>query len=681
MARPRGLEARPVRHRRSRQDWVKFRDSVEQAYAQKITSIERVDRGLTAAAQVLDESLDSQQPNAVTRTWQHAVFGYTYTVPELNACAMYYGNALSRCELVVGKRNPDGTVEQGFDGDEPAEGFDGAIADEAAEIISGFRAPIGGQSELLRRYGELMFLVGELYFVPFDTPAGMVWECLSTLELRRDGQNGRWTRYSGPGYRDEPLLPGTNPIRVWRPAANYSKTSSSSIRSSLEILEELVVLTRLVRASAISRMALSGILFIPDELDFPEDDEAEDGDLSEATSPLITDIVNTAAKAIDDPASAAAFVPYLLQGPAEYGEKIHHIPFQGDDQENVIKRREALERFAQGVDLPVEVVTGYEGTTYANAFQVDQDKFTFHFQPALQILCDALSAAYLWPAMAKNRGIQPEDLKGAPYPDDILQAAVTFDASKLISRPDRAKDIIEAYKVDESQTAIANAELREGVGLEGEGGPDEEEVARRLDAKRLVHIREVIQGPPSDAAVPIEQADKAVVPGKSAGREVIAEAADGRAVQQATEEATVTASATAALDSLAHRIAGGAELAAERALERIGAKLRSRLKGERAAQFASVPNARLAKNLGADELARLSAGDIDKVTQTEAVAFSRAVSRWAGEAGVDGAKEIAAGATRMLTALVQSEIHADPGGTNGHVLVSTREIALMVGAV
>ncbi len=106
--------------------------------------LKKINEALTAAAAVMDPSAtNAPAPNALTRTWQHAAFGYVNTVGELNAGRMYVGNALSRCTLAVGKRNPDGSVEQGYDGEEPVEDLDNAIAAEAAELIAQIKSPMG----------------------------------------------------------------------------------------------------------------------------------------------------------------------------------------------------------------------------------------------------------------------------------------------------------------------------------------------------------------------------------------------------------------------------------------------------------------------------------------------------------------------------------------------------------
>lgn len=659
------LAAVPPKRPRSASERLSDRRSeVKTALDHRSRRLAAIQEGLTAAAELAEKGAiykGAGAQNSVSRTWQRAALSYCHTVPELNAAKLYVGNCLARIQLKVGKRNPDGTVDEAFDGAEPVEGLDPTVAADAAEIVSSIRSEIGGQSELLRGYGEKMFITGELWLIPEDTPAGMVFEVLSIEELVRDGDI--FVRYYGPGYDSEPLPDGTRPIRIWRRDTEWSRLADSSVRSCLEILEELVVLTRLVRSAAISRMSLTGILAIADEFDMPADD-GSGADSLEATNPLAVDIINTGAKAIDDPASAAAWMPYILQGPADLIERgIKHIPFQSDGAEHVVKRREALERLAQGLDLPMEVVLGHQSTTFANASVISQDTFKLHIEPTVVMFCDALTLRVLWPALAVKRGLDAERVAEAGYPAEVLTVAVSYDASELISRPDRAKDIIAAYKADMSQTAIRLAELRMALGLDPDQVPDDLEVARRVDAIRLSKIREVIAAPAADAAVPIDKAADAVVPGQSGGAaEIAAQSAISRAapadetVSGAEQTKVLKDQVAAATNGLAQRVAGAAELTIERAAEKMGARLRSKAKGADAAMVANVANVDVARTLGPLTVRRLMGNDDDPMA-TELATFARTVARWAAQAGHANPARVATDAAELVSGLAAGGLY------------------------
>ncbi len=669
-------------------------------YSKGSVHLRRINDSFVAAAMVLDPEKAPPggfpAPNAVTRTWQHAAWGYTRSVGELNGALMFVGNCLSRVKLVVGKRNPDGSVEQGFDGDEPAPGMDAALLDEAATYINQLKMPRGGQSEMLRSLGEKLFVSGECYVVPEDVVpgepgAGLVFEVLSTQELMPSGK--KYKRYYGPGWGVDDLPEGTTPIRIWRADGQYQMLATSSVRANLEVLEELVVLTRLVRAAAISRMSLAGVLLVPDELDTPDEDGGPDGDQSEAKNPLLVEMINTGAKAIDDPAAAAAWMPFLLQGPAEFLDKVRHVPFQTDDQENVIKRQEAVERLARGLDLPPEKVLGHMGTTFANAAQIDQDNFNIYIEPTVQLICDALTTCYLWPAMAAGRGIDAEHLGDAPFPEDILQVAITFDARKLVSKPDRSAQIIELYLKDLTFSAVKISEAREAAGLDPNDGPDDTEIAKRIDAYRLGRIREVIPAPPSDAAVPIADASagKAVKPGQSGGNDIAGTGGTAAAAHGASsngssigdDESLQASLATDPLRVLAVKIAGAAELAVDRAVEKCGARIRSKgrssLSDTEKKAIVNVDNASVARILGPDIVRRIL-GDTDDPMVAEIGTFTKKVRTWAREAECGDDRAVAGEAATAVLTLAKHALYNSPGGSIDPDLFGDLILGVRVGA-
>jgi hypothetical protein len=611
---------------------------------------------LTAAAEIQDPSdSNAGSPNASTRNWQHQAWGYTRQVGELNSAKLYVGNCLARIKLAVGKRNQDGTVDIGMDGEEPIDDFDPALADEAQKIIGTMRAKRGGQSGLMRAFGEKVFVTGECYLVPSVSAVGRVYDVLSNQELIKNGNSGKWQYFGGPGYPVEELGPDVQPIRVWRPDAQYGMIADSSVRSCMEILQELVILTRLVNAAAISRMATAGVLLIPDELDNPDDDVGPDGQISEETQPLSVDILNTGAKAIDDPASAAAFMPYILTGRADLLDKVRHIPFQGEDQEGVLKRDEAIQRLAQGLDLPVEAVRGHMDTTFANAAQISIDTFKLYIEPLVELLCEALTVCILWPTMAMTRGISPDSISDAGYPDEILQVAVTFDATQLVSRPDRVREIVEVFTHDETQGSVRYDELREALQLQGEG-PTIEEQTRRIDAIRLTKIREVVPAPPSDAAQPLADADKAVQPGSSGAEKVI----EDRAKQVAADAGM----AVRTYEVLAARIAGAGELAVERTIDRIGARLRSKYAPAggktptpHAATLDGVSNSRVSFILGPALVEPYAKPD--DLLGPDCSAMAKSVYRWAVECGVPDPSDLASRSSQLVVATVRDRLYVD----------------------
>lgn len=664
----------------------RFRGQMEMAYAQRSRYATDMYARLTAAAEVLDPSKnEGPMPNAVSRTWQHAVYGYSRVVPELGVATIYMGNVMSRVKLQIGRRNPDGTVEQNIDADAPLEdgGIDPKILALANAGLQELQAVRGGQGELMRSFGEKDFLCGEAYLVRQSTPQGNRYECLSVNELLREGNH--YQIYYGPGYAPESVPPDVLPIRIWRADSQYGRVATSSARSCIEILEELAILTRLVRASAISRMALSGILAIASEFDTPQNKAAADANQSEEQVPFFVDMVNTGAKAIDDPASAAAWSPFLLVGPRDLIENgIKYIKLAQDDNIAIAHRDEALQRLAQGLDLPVEVIMGHQSTTFANAAQVNDDTFKLHIEPAAARFTDAATVAHLWPYMADKMGIQAESVQQNGYPPEILTVAVTYDASDLVARPDRASLVIDLFRYDKTQMSIALAEVRDVLGLDPQGGPDEIETSTRIDAIRLQGIKETVAASPADAAVPLSKAaaggavkagqsegEAAIEAGATSGNQPVAGGGPAPATDGSDGPAVPSAAAAMAAERLAIMVTGAADLTLERAVEKIGAKLRAKVHGADATAVAGVDNERVALTLGTVKVKRILGRDVPAAAELRA--FHTRVHMWAAELGVPEPAAKAQAATQLVANRLAERLFGT--STDG---VATSELAAVL---
>lgn len=652
----------------------------------KVPHLSLVHQALTAASAIVADEAGapsrSGQPNSLTRIWQHAALGFSLTIGELSAAKMFVGNAHSRIRLKLVKVDDDGSIDDAFDGAEPVTGLDPDIAKAGADILRTLRSAYGGQSEMLRQYGEHMFLVGELWLVPMRVPAGQVCEVMGILELARDGTwpdgSIRWKHIMGDGVPAEVLPKGVEPVRVWRRSNTFGNLAASSVQACLVILEELDILTRLVKASGLSGMALTGMVCIPDEADSPDDEAAPDND--EAMHPLLADMMRQGCRAVEDPSNPAAFMPYLAQMPGDVIDKIKHIPFMASGAEHVVQRAEAVQRLAQGLDLPAEIITGHAGTTYSNAFQISEDSYKVHLRPSFEMLCDALTQDILWPALARKMGLTEQQIIDGGYPPEILSVAIHYDASELVSHPDKTADIIQVVKYDKTQMMVAKSEVRMALDLDPDGGPDDAEVAKRLDAVRLQAIKETIAAPTSDAAVPLEDANKAVIPGESAGKGLIGQqASEPTGVAQTASPATtttappasaptVTAAAASAMAVLSAQVAALGDFTIDRAVERVGARLRAKLKPDSIQRqtIDGVENANVAAILGPRIVASILGND-DPGFGGDLATFARHAERLAAKAGHPAPGVVAEALAKVVGQMCRDRMYGVPSSMSAEV--------------
>lgn len=561
--------------------------------------------------------LGGQASGGQSKVWQQQAWAYYDEIGELRYTMNLIGACLSRCTLTLGIRDDEGHVGPVFDEDgEPLPGMDQAT--EALGLIQALRSQIGGQAQLLRAMGINLGVAGEFHLV--GTPpegrdaastsiAECTWEALSTEEFRRAGDD--YERISRPGATPV-AVPGdsVHVIRIWRSHPRYSELPDSAVRAVLDILEELQLLTREVRGEALSRIPNGGMLLMPEEIEYPDDD-ADDGEGAEG-DPFVRDLIQTMATAVADKGSASQTVPFVLRGPGDQLERIRLIELRAQHpSDSMAKRQEAVQRFAQGIDLPVEMTTGHAGTTFANAVSIDDSTYKAHIEPMLEIICDALTVAFLRPALGGG-------------PDYVVH----FDSVELVSRPNRAQDAKDLF----DRYALSEAALRAAVGFSDTDAPDEDELAKRIEIKQLTQVRQSIPTTPGALQAETKEIDTGAPIGGAPGAPVV----QGPIDSGNNTDKTLTAALGVA-----------AELAVKTAIKQTGARLRGRVNTKHPhlrAQLQQVPDSEIMITLGPTLLDKLSGHDELFKGQFEmlrSMAMGRTGSRVYADALVDVCEDIA----------------------------------------
>lgn len=539
--------------------------------------------------------------------WQQRAWEYFDTVGEVHYSSSFVGACLSRCRLTIGIPDDDGHVGPVFDedgnikddddgGEALGNSRDLSSAPEALRLVRALQSDTGGQSELLRAMGLNLRVAGEgtLVGTPREDRAGLdnsklpltelQWEFLSTDEFKVNGDD--YKRVRGPGFSTEEISgQSVFAVRIWQAHPRFSEMPDSGLRAVLPICEELSLLTREIKGDIHSRLANAGLYWVPNEIDYPEPadfDPDEDGDAFTA------DLIATMSTAITDKESAAGTVPMVVRAPAQYIKDVRHDQFPIQSNNTIERRRDAVLRFAQGVDLPVEIVTGQGDTTFANAVVIDDALFKAHIEPVLEMICSALTSGFLRSALGDD----------CPF-------VVHYDASELLSRPNRAQDAKDAYDRD----AIGAAPLRNALGFSDSDAPTEEELAAKTTRKAATTPGQVPTSQPTPA--PEDAQDG---PGSNA---------PGSEVEQGTDDPGA---------SLQAAVLMATEYAVERAIRRAGARLRSKASRLPAHKelLSQVPDAEVAVTLGQTTVERL--GGVDSLFVGEFDTLDTFVRRHTGDA-------------------------------------------------
>lgn len=394
----------------------------------------------------------TRNPQKLDQGWQETAWDFYSTTPEVRFGAKWVANAMSAAKLYAGMEMPDGSVERLPD-DHPA-----------TEIVAAIAGGPKGQAEMLKAFGPHLVVPGEGWIVvyPDDDPTATVdtdlkWRVLSVLEMTSRGKSleaeidgeiitipGRELHDSAP---DDPVA-----IRVWEPHPRRHLEADSPVRAALELLEELRLLNAAVKAITRSRLTGRGVLLIPQGARFP----TQPGKAA-SEDDLIDIFMTVAETAYRDPESAAATVPIILEVPAESIGDIKRLTFESDFDELAIRlREEAIRRFANGLEMPAEILLGLGEVNHWGTWALKEEAITLAIEPRLETVAHALTTQWMRPI-----------LEAHDVPDS-RRCVVGVDSAPLRVNNNRPQTALEVHKVG----AISDEALRRETGFDEADAPD-----------------------------------------------------------------------------------------------------------------------------------------------------------------------------------------------------------------
>lgn len=537
-------------------------------------------RALTASSREIKDD-NNRELKRTQQDWQRLALQFYHSCGECWYPAQGYARSLQKIRIF-----PAILDERG----DPQEVDSGPLVD----LLERVQDPGGGRTELLGNYGRLMFLTGDgRLTVTIDEEEDEGWEFLSPVELTANENDGGWLRKRAPGLEPEALKnapldsigPGEARVwRLWRRDPEYSSLADAPVRGVLDLYEVLQNLTLAVGAKGKSRAANRGGFFMPNDLEFgsPGDDGLDE-------DPESNDFFNTWIEAqitaIKNPGSAAAMSPISLNGPAVIQTQNGAIPTKDcmgwipmgppDGYDEIDAWERTIARIANGVDLPIAMVTGDPGSAnHWGAWLVDEQGFRLHIAPVAQRFCDDLTSAYLRRA-AIEAGIANAE-----------RVVVAYDPAEAVNHPDETKTARDAYL----DLVVGSNFYRDKINATDADKPTEEDIALVLALKGKVAVDPELD---QDGETQPQDGGR----GEDVDEEAPAQNGNGT-------------SATAASSLQAARILGAAEMQVERARSLAGARLTSKSKSceDCRHRIEHVPLSLVASALGADHVRELVNG-------------------------------------------------------------------------
>lgn len=443
-------------------------------------------RALTSSATVVRAERSS---TIAKKQWQDEAWDQYRAQGELWYAVEWLANAVSRVRLKAG-RIVDG-------GDEPELVEDGPVA----EIVEALAGGVGGQSALLKSFTVKLMVPGDSYLVGYETQYGIPhWNVYSVDVVRKEMSGGFSIRVDESTWM--PLPRESLVVRIWNSDEQFPWLAISPTMPALGVLREIDLYNRKIITQLTARLASNGILFLPQESMFGVRDE-----FSDAVDPLISDLVDAASKAIQNPGSAAAALPIPVRLGAEMIEKIKHMTFaDGIMDETLAGREAALKRLATMLNVPSEVLTGMGEINHWGASQVEAQAIKFNIKPVVETICRGLTEGYLLPALADAE----LSAYGAENADQEIEFdgeryVVWYDASELEEKPDLSERAIQLH----DRTAISDAALREATGFDESSAPTDDEREQQIltrlayNGQQATNAYEMLTGTPVPApAVP-----------------------------------------------------------------------------------------------------------------------------------------------------------------------------------
>lgn len=350
-------------------------------------------------------------------TWQTEAWRLYDIVGELRFLANWIGSACSRVRIYVAEVDDNGRVQK--------EVTKKKVAGLADTLFGGPPA----KAEALRMLGINLTIAGDCFIVgrSADDPDSDEWYVVSTSELKRWGNN---IAQLNPDGSKEYLNPNKDlVIRVWTPHPRRNLWPDSPTHAALPMLWEIERLTRYVFAQIDSRLVSAGLMPIPKEVSFPD----EDPELSGAEQ-LTSRLMKTGSASLKGDGTAAGVVPTFVEMPMEALGKIDLITFTSELSKQALDlRAEAIRRFALAMDVEPSILSGAGEANHWGAWQIMEGQINVHIVPLMTRICDALTTAYLQPALKTIK-------------EDEDRYVFWYDTSPLTVRPERLKDTLELYK-------------------------------------------------------------------------------------------------------------------------------------------------------------------------------------------------------------------------------------------
>lgn len=407
---------------------------------------------LIASAVRMTLSSDAWQGYRFTdESWQNQAWDFYDTNPQLHNSVEYVGSACSLVRIYVAEVDENG-VRQGEVTDD----------DEVAALAETLFGGPASKAEILRTLGESLTVAGECYILGRSARSNDrdSWIVAAPSMVRRQGNIV--TVDVGRAIREEYHPNRDLVIRVWTPHPRRFMLADSPVRALLNLLVLMQELEMVLSGQLKSRLANASILPVPNTLSVPKTD---------ATATLTDDVYQQLYEVIvsnlEGRGTAAQFAPILWPMPIPElmaMKDVQPIKFESLISEQAIAlRREAQEKLAIGMNVPVEIQLGGREMNHWGVWFAGEEFITKSIMPLMNRIVDAITISYLYPAL-KALGKDP------------TRYTYWYDTAPLAATANQLADTLNLYR----EGLVSGATVRRTAALRESDAPSEEESAVRF---------------------------------------------------------------------------------------------------------------------------------------------------------------------------------------------------------
>lgn len=419
---------------------------------------------VASAALISRDDLTVDRTLLASEKWQDEGWGFYDSLGEFNYGIGWLSQSLSRVRVLAAEQVPGG--------DEPEPLTDGP----AAEIMEQLGGGMGGRSAIMRSLGVQVGVPGEGWLVAqrekASTPLNLAdWSVCSTQEIRPSGVRGGSFDVRAGDNVWNPLPPESLVCRIYEPHKRWGWRADSATRSAIPIMREIDLYNRRIIATMVSRLAMNGLLLIPQEGVIATPAQYQDQD-----DPFVAMLIEIASNNIRNPGGASASIPIPIRYPSELIEKWKHLTFgDGIDDPLLLARDKAIGRLATTLNMPAEVLKGVGQINHWGQWQLEESGIKLHISPVAETIVGGITVGYLHPMLAAV-GQEPVGPNGG-------KIITWYDTSELTARPDKSAQAQAAY----DRLEISGAAYRRESGLDEGDKPTEEELREQV-LKKLVAL-------------------------------------------------------------------------------------------------------------------------------------------------------------------------------------------------